>query len=277
MPTFPLVVLVTGSSLGGIGYSLCEAFASRGCTVYATSRRLESMSSLDHPSIRCLEMDVTSDSSVKECIEQVIGEVGRLDFAVANAGIPCYGPVLDVSIEDARKAMDTNVLGVLRLAQAVFPHMASRKRGTFVTIGSVAGCTSAPWAGLYSASKAAAHTLTEALQMEAQALSPDIHVMLVIAAEVRSRFVINSTFQLPKDSLFKSYAPGITACIEFGKGDYIMSTSQFADKVASVALRKRGPPRTFLYGSYTLFFKLLRWLPKWVVNWFTWKLLARTE
>ncbi|KAG8751337.1 hypothetical protein FRC11_009500, partial [Ceratobasidium sp. 423] len=120
-------------------------------------------------------MDVTSDNSVKKCIEQVIEEAGRLDLAVANARIPCYGPVLYVSMEDARKAMDTNVLGVLRLAQAVFPHMASRKRGTFIMIGS-----SAPWA-----SKAAAHALTETLQMEAQALSPDIHVMLVIAAEVR--------------------------------------------------------------------------------------------
>ncbi|KAH7334291.1 NAD-P-binding protein [Rhizoctonia solani] len=273
-PSSP-VVLLTGCSFGGIGYALCEAFASRGCIVYATSRRLESMSTLTHPSIRCLEMDVTSDNSVNKCVEKVIEEAGRLDFAIANAGIPCYGPVLDVRIEDARRALDTNVLGVLRLAQAVFPHMAIRKRGTFVTIGSVAGCTLAPWAGLYSASKAAAHSLTETLQMEAQALSPNIHVMLVIAAEVRSRFASNSTFQVPENSLFKSYAPGITACIEFGK-DGSMSTSKFANGVVNIALRKQGPPRTFSYGAYTLFFRVLRCLPKWIVHWFTWKLLART-
>ncbi|CAE6472892.1 unnamed protein product, partial [Rhizoctonia solani] len=135
------VVLVTGCSLGGIGYALCEAFAAQGCTIYATSRRLDSMASLTHPSIHCLEMDVTSDISVRKCVEQIIQEAGRVDFAIANAGIGCYGPVLDISIEDAKAAMDTNVLGVLRLAQAVFPHMASRKQGTFMTVASVSSYT----------------------------------------------------------------------------------------------------------------------------------------
>ena len=49
------------------------------------------------------------------------------------------GPILDIPIEQARNALDTNVLGMLRLAQAVFPHMAARKRGTFMTIGSIVG------------------------------------------------------------------------------------------------------------------------------------------
>ncbi|CAE6541203.1 unnamed protein product [Rhizoctonia solani] len=143
------IVLITGCSFGGIGHALCEAFAAQGCIVYATSRRLESMSTLTHPSIRCLEMDVTSDDSVKNGVEQVIHEAGRVDFAIANAGIPCYGPVLDLSIEDAKATMDTNVLGVLRLAQAVLPHMASRQQGTFMTLGSVSGYSAVPWGGAF--------------------------------------------------------------------------------------------------------------------------------
>ncbi|CAE6520236.1 unnamed protein product [Rhizoctonia solani] len=219
----PPVVLVTGCSLGGIGYALCEAFAARGCAVYATSRRLESMTSLTHPSIHCLEMDVTSDSSVKQCVEQIVHQAGRVDIAIANAGVPCFGkfnsdvlfawclnvyiegPVLDIPIEDAKVVIDTNVLGVLRLAQAVFPHMASRKQGMFMTIASAVTYSVGvfersynlatiswivlfqvvPWAGLYCASKAAVGSLTEALQMEARALSPDIRVTLVMAATVR--------------------------------------------------------------------------------------------
>lgn len=49
--------------------------------------------------------------------------------------------MLDIPIEQARNAFDTNALGMLRLAQAVFPHMAAQKKGTFVTIGSVGGET----------------------------------------------------------------------------------------------------------------------------------------
>ncbi|CAE7127318.1 unnamed protein product [Rhizoctonia solani] len=183
-PSAP-VVLVTGSSHGGIGYSLCEEFAAKGCIVYASARRLETISSFSNPSIRPLIMDVTSDDSVHKAVEQVVEETGRVDIVVANAGITCFGPILDVSIDHAKQALDTNVLGVLRLAKEVFPHMATRKRGTFITIGSVSGANPSPWVGMYAATKAAAHGVTETLQMEAKALGPDIKVMLVLTGGVR--------------------------------------------------------------------------------------------
>ncbi|CAE6520229.1 unnamed protein product [Rhizoctonia solani] len=138
------VVLVTGCSLGGIGYALVLWYASSSCY-----------------------------------------------FAWRIINLNIKGPVLDISIEDAKAAMDTNVLGVLRLAQAVFPHMASRKQGTFMTVASVSSYTLdfriqvVPWSGLYCASKAAASSLTEALQMEARALSPDIHVIQIVAGGVK--------------------------------------------------------------------------------------------
>ncbi|KAH7334296.1 hypothetical protein B0J17DRAFT_733435 [Rhizoctonia solani] len=221
------------------------------------------MTTLTHPSIHCLEMDVTLDSSVRRCVEQIIHEAGRVDFAIANAGVPCFGPVLDVSIEDAKVAMDTNVLGALRLAQAVFPHMASRKQGTFMTLASVVAYSVIPWAGLYCASKAA---------MEAQALSPDIHVTLIMAAAVRSKFSSNSRFQFPENSLFKSCARGFKAVIEIPAGDSVMPPSQFANHVAHAALRKQGPPQKISYGSFAIYFWMLRWLPVWLAHWVLWKL-----
>ncbi|CAE6370248.1 unnamed protein product [Rhizoctonia solani] len=226
-PSSP-VVLVTGSSHGGIGYSLCEAFAAKGCVVYASARRLETITSFTHPAIRPLIMDVTSDSSVQKSVEQVIEEVGRVDIVVANAGIPCHGPVLDMPIDQAKQALDTNVLGVLRLAQAVFPYMASKKRGTFITIGSVAGPTPTPWAGVYAATKAAAHAITETLQMEAKALSPDIYVMLVVTGGVRSNIASNSSFILPPTSLFRAYLPNIVGRLQMSQTGPSMPTVEYA-------------------------------------------------
>ncbi|KAF8711727.1 short chain dehydrogenase [Rhizoctonia solani] len=226
-PSSP-VVLITGSSHGGIGYSLCETFAAKGCIVYASARRLETISSFTHPHIRPLIMDVTSDVSVHKAVEQIIEEAGRVDIVVANAGVPCHGPILDISIDDAQKALNTNVLGVLRLAQAVFPYMASRKRGTFITIGSVMGYNASPWAGMYAATKAAAHAITETLQMEAKALSPDIRVMLVVTGGVKSNIANNSTFVLPSTSLFQNYLPNIITRIQSSQTGPSMPTAEYA-------------------------------------------------
>ncbi|CAE6450959.1 unnamed protein product [Rhizoctonia solani] len=292
-PSSP-VVLITGSSHGGIGYSLCEAFAAKGCTVYASARRLETISTFSHPSIRPLVMDVTSDTSVHKAVEQIIEEAGRVDIVVANAGVPCHGvysihshlrdetkenlekgPILDVPIETAKQALDTNVLGVLRLAQAVFPYMASRKRGTFITIGSVMGYNASPWAGMYAATKAAAHAITETLQMEAKALSPDIRVMLVVTGGVKSNLANNSQFALPPTSLFQTYLPNIIARIQSSQTGPSMPTADYAQGVVNAALRKGGAPRTLEIGGHTMLFKIFRWLPRGLVMFILWRQLGR--
>ncbi|EUC55468.1 short-chain dehydrogenase/reductase family protein [Rhizoctonia solani AG-3 Rhs1AP] len=273
-PSSP-VVLITGSSHGGIGYSLCEAFATKGCTVYASARRLETISTFSHPSIRPLVMDVTSDTSVHKAVEQIIEEAGRVDIIVANAGVPCHGPILDVPIETAKQALDTNVLGVLRLARAVFPYMASRKRGTFITIGSVMGYNASPWAGMYAATKAAAHAITETLQMEAKALSPDIRVMLVVTGGVKSNLANNSQFALPPTSLFQTYLPNIIARIQSSQTGPSMPTADYAQGVVNAALRKGGAPRTLEIGGHTMLFKIFRWLPRGLVMFILWRQLGR--
>lgn len=69
----------------------CEAFAAKGCVVYATARRLESMEGFSSSNIRPLVMDVVDDSSVHGAVEHVVEEAGRIDIVVANAGVPCHG------------------------------------------------------------------------------------------------------------------------------------------------------------------------------------------
>ncbi|QRW11908.1 short chain dehydrogenase [Ceratobasidium sp. AG-Ba] len=265
------VVLVTGCSKGGIGFALCEEFAARGCTVYATARKPESMDGFSHSSIHRLPMDVTKDDSVENAVKQVIEQSSRIDIVVANAGVPCHGPVLDVPIVEAQKAFDTNVFGVLRLAQAAFPHMAARKRGTFVTIGSITGVFPTPWSGIYASTKSAVHALTETLQMEANALSPNIHVMLVAPGGVRSNFPKNSTFRLPETSLFKSFLPAIMARIESSQVGNSMPTAKFAAYIVNASLAKKGAPRYISIGSNSTLFKIFTWLPRGLALWILWK------
>lgn len=82
----PKVVLVTGSSAGGIGGALCEEYAREGCIVYASARRLEAMDGLASTGdIRKVRLDVNDPKSVEEVVKTIVGAEGRIDILVNNA------------------------------------------------------------------------------------------------------------------------------------------------------------------------------------------------
>ncbi|KAL6304870.1 hypothetical protein BKA93DRAFT_886012 [Sparassis latifolia] len=154
MSACPKVVFVTGCSQGGIGFSLCEEFASQGCKVCATARRLERMEGFTHDSIQCLHW--TSQARRK-----ILEKEGRIDIIVNNAA-----PLIDVPMELVLNTFNTNAFSVLRVARVVIPHMAERRSGTIVNISSIVGETPMPWSGIYASSKACVTTLSEVLYME---------------------------------------------------------------------------------------------------------------
>lgn len=82
----PKVVLVTGSSAGGIGGALCEEYARAGCIVYASARRLETMDRLDATGdIRKIRLDVNDAGSVEDVVKTILRAEGRIDILVNNA------------------------------------------------------------------------------------------------------------------------------------------------------------------------------------------------
>lgn len=123
--------------------SICRAFADAGCIVFASARKSSSMSNLPS-SIERLELDVTSDESCERAVSDVISKHGRIDILVNNAGAGATGALVDFKIDEMRKVYDTNVFGVARLTQKVVPHMAKRKSGLIINIGSIVGNISTP-------------------------------------------------------------------------------------------------------------------------------------
>jgi len=133
------VVLVTGCTTGGIGYALAQEFAKQGCTVYATSRRVETIADFANTRTHKLALDVTSDESVRTVIHEIISKEGKIDVVVNNAGVISPGPLIDNSLDAVKKVFDTNTFAILRVAKAVIPEMAKRKQGVIVNIGSLVG------------------------------------------------------------------------------------------------------------------------------------------
>ncbi|KAI0073942.1 NAD(P)-binding protein [Panus rudis PR-1116 ss-1] len=269
------VALITGCSKGGIGFALCEEFAAQGIKVYATARKLEAMEGFAHSSISKLVLDVHSDENAKQVVDTVIAECGHIDFLVNNAGAMCAGPIIDLSIDQIRQAFETNTFSVVRMAKLVIPHMAKRKSGTVINIGSIVADIATPWNGMYSAAKAAVHAITDTLWMECKPFN--VNVVLVSPGAVRSNISANqqATFHLPEDTIYKDYIPQIMRRISASQSSSnTMPTDEFARRVVQAVIKKN-PPRYMSLGGNSTMFALFKWLPKALVLGYLWRMFSK--
>jgi NAD(P)-dependent dehydrogenase (short-subunit alcohol dehydrogenase family) len=167
------VVLVSGAN-SGIGRLCALAFARAGHRVAAGSRSLERAAELagvaaaESLPLRVVQLDVTQPASVADAVRETARGLGPVDVLVNNAGVMSAGPVEAVTDDTARQVLETNVLGPLRLIQAVLPSMRERRHGSIVLVGSLLGRVPAPGASIYAASKQAAAALHDALAFEVE-------------------------------------------------------------------------------------------------------------
>lgn len=163
------VALVTGAS-SGIGEAIAREYARRGFRVALLARRLERLESLAAelgPNAVALACDVARDGELECAVEATLARFGRLDAAVANAGVGGPGGFERASLDDYRHVFETNVFGVLRTARAAFAPL-REARGRFAVVGSVNGYLSLPNSSAYCASKHAVRSLAESLALEWQ-------------------------------------------------------------------------------------------------------------
>lgn len=202
------VVLITGCS-SGIGYALAEAFQARGCIVYATARKPETLAALAAQGIHTLALDVTDAASIAAAVGAIEKKHGAVDMLVNNAGIPVMGPTAELPLDELRRQWETNLTAPVAMVQAVVPAMAKQGSGRIVNIGSVSGLLTTPFGGPYCASKAALHSLNDALRMELKPFG--IEVLLVQPGGIQSGFGAGAQAQTGKHvwKLYARFAGGI--------------------------------------------------------------------
>jgi NAD(P)-dependent dehydrogenase (short-subunit alcohol dehydrogenase family) len=169
----PRVVLITGAS-SGIGQATASLLADRGYKVFGTSRQPRSDTS---DGFVMLQLDITSDTSVKACIHAVMQRTGRMDILINNAGYGLSGAIEETSIQEAKSQFETNFFGAVRMVKTVLPVMRQQRSGHIINISSMGGVVGNPFLGFYSASKFALEGYTEALRHEVKRFN--IHVSLV--------------------------------------------------------------------------------------------------
>lgn len=257
-------VLITGCSTG-IGRALTEVFLQQGYRVYATARNTQSLNDLQHPELRPLAMDVNSDEDVAAAMTAIEADSGYLNCLINNAGYAAMGPVTELTHDKLLQQFSTNVFAPVALTKACLPLLrkaaSEQQPAQVVNIGSVSGILTTPFSGAYCATKAALHSLTDALRME---LAPfHIEVITVQPGAIQSSFGKNSLASL--DGLLEEgslYSP-VRSFIEAranASQDNPTPAADFANTLIAQLMSKPAPVIRIGNGSTALPF-LKRWVP----------------
>jgi NAD(P)-dependent dehydrogenase (short-subunit alcohol dehydrogenase family) len=175
----PRTWLITGSSRG-LGRALSEAVLAAGHRLVATARTPEQLADLveRYPAhARAVALDVTDRAQADEAIAAAVDAFGRLDVVVNNAGYANVGAIEDVSEEDFRAQIETNLWGVINVTRAALPVLRAQRSGHVIQISSVGGRTVAAGLGPYQTAKWAVEGFSGVLQREVAPLG--IHVTII--------------------------------------------------------------------------------------------------
>lgn len=183
-------ILITGAS-SGIGYYCAKALQRDGWLVIASCRKLADVSRLQAEGLTCVQLDLTSSSSIAAAVEKTLSLTdGKLDALFNNGGYGQPGAVEDLSRDTLRKQFETNVFGWCELTNSVLPVMHRQGHGRIVQNSSVLGFAAMPFRGAYNASKFAVEGLTDTLRLELK--NTDIEISLIEPGPIASQFRKNA-------------------------------------------------------------------------------------
>lgn len=252
------VVLLTGGS-SGIGQCTARHLVRAGCRVYELSRRDSSQAGIVH-----LTCDVTREEDVTRAVRQILDREGRIDLVINNAGFGISGAVEFTETEDARRLLDVNFFGMVRVNRAVLPHMRQARRGRIVNLSSVAAVAPIPFQTYYSASKAAVNAYTMALANEVRPFG--ITVCAVQPGDIATGFTAAREKSQQGDEAYGGRIGRSVARMEHDE-ETGMSPEAAGAFICRVALKQGRKPLYTIGGFYRFAHLLMKLLPARLANW----------
>jgi short-subunit dehydrogenase len=254
------VIVITGAS-SGIGLTTAEMAAAEGARVVLTARNeMDLRQACDRVMARggraaYVAGDVADPDVLEMVANKAISEFGAIDTWVNNAGIGMFGRTIDMSLADKRRLFDVNFWGVIHGCRAAVRAMRQRG-GAIINVGSISSDRAIPLLGIYSASKSAVKSYTDALRMELEEEGAPIAVTLVKPASINTPFVDHARNYMAEAPEYagtvyppEEVARAILHCAQHPVRDVIVGGG---GKVISV-LEKVAPRMTDLMMERTLF------------------------
>jgi short-subunit dehydrogenase len=164
-------VLLTGGSRG-IGPVIAEALAERGAHIALAARSAEGLQNVvqtlsKYPvQVLAVPVDLAQDAQQHALIGAVLEKFGAIDILINNAGLETEGAFIELEWSAVRETLEVNLTAPMALTYRVLPHMLKQQEGHIVNIASVAAKTGAPYAALYSGTKAGMAEWARGLRLE---------------------------------------------------------------------------------------------------------------
>lgn len=166
------VVLITGAT-SGMGELSAKLLADNGYIVYAGSRD-ENVKS-DEGNLKHVYIDVTKTDTIKDAVQTIIKNEGKIDVLVNNAGYGLLATLEDATDEEMFNQFDVNVFGLIKTTREVLPYMREAKSGVIINISSFLGKMGLPLLAHYNASKYAVDGIVDSLRFETLPFNIRVH------------------------------------------------------------------------------------------------------
>jgi NAD(P)-dependent dehydrogenase (short-subunit alcohol dehydrogenase family) len=239
---------ITGTSRG-FGREWASAALQRGDRVAGTARdpsTLDDLAEQYGDALLPLQLDVTDRAAAFEAVRRAHDHFGRLDVVVNNAGYGQFGMIEEISEQEARDQIETNLFGALWVTQAALPYLREQGSGHILQVSSIGGISAFPNVGLYHASKWALEGFSQSLAQEVAGFG--IHVTLIEPGGFSTDWSGSSARRAEQ---LEAYAPVHEASQQWRAGRTPGDPTASAEAIMRVVDAEEPPLRTF-FGSAPL-------------------------
>jgi len=239
---------ITGTS-SGFGRQLTEQLLSRGDSVFATLRKptaLADLQALHGDRLRVATLEVTDPANVRAVLQQAFAELSRIDVVVNNAAYGLFGAAEEVSDEQIRHQVDTNLLGSIHVIRAALPHLRAQQGGRILQVSSEGGQIAYPGFSMYHATKWGIEGFIESVAQEVAQFGIEFTIAEPGPAKTGFRAGLVSPPALP--AYEATPAGDVRRAVETGSFKLIGDAAKIA--AAMIASAERSPaPRRLVMGS----------------------------
>jgi NAD(P)-dependent dehydrogenase (short-subunit alcohol dehydrogenase family) len=240
---------ITGVS-SGLGRAMTEKLLARGDRVAGTLRKPGVLQQLERQygdRLWLRQMDVTDTLAVRRVVDEAFAALGKIDVVVSNAGYGLFGAAEEVSDEQIRAQIDTNLIGSIQVIRAAVPHLRKQGGGRILQVSSEGGQIAYPNFSLYHATKWGIEGFVEAVALEVETFN--IQLTLIEPGATATDFG-KSLVSPPPLEVYENTAVGaMRRAVKSGAGFTFADANKTVDAMIACADHSKAPRRLLLGGG----------------------------